>query len=776
MSATLFKKVDYSLSKLIHDIDQGEIGLPDIQRAFVWETAKVRDLFDSMYKGFPVGYLLFWSNDHMNGTRQIGAGGKQVKVARLLIVDGQQRLTSLFAVLKGQPVLTKDYKHTTLNIAFRPRDCHFEVTDAAIRRDPEYIFDISKLWSGEVTRGRFVKDFIAGLRHTREVSDAEEDSLAESIDHLYDIQNYPLTAMEISSTVNEEQVAEIFVRINSKGVTLKQADFILTLLSVFWDDGRAQLEKFCRDSRHPSTTGPSPFNYFIQPDPDELLRVCVGVGFKRARLQHVYSILRGKDLDTGEFSDQRRDAQFEVLKAAQTMALDLTNWHEFHKVLIRAGFRSGSMITSTMSMLYAYAMFLIGRCELRVEAFKLRDLMARWFFMTTLTGRYTGSPETVMETDLANLRNLKSGDDFVAKLDQVIRDALTDDFWSITLPNDMETPSARTPGLFAYHAALNLLDARVLFSKMKVSELLDPALKANKSPAERHHLFPKGYLASLGITEVRDTNQIANYALVEWDDNIGISDTSPAEYWPLYAARFQGDDLKQMMLWHALPDGWEKMEYKAFLAERRSLMANIIRDGFGKLVSVADGARASVVAEPCNTAVLPNMGDSIQDAGIAVGGMDNDEYAIPDEVAIGPEHTVLWDTVAEAFSRLNLQGFTVSKRRRHPYLQVLFRGDHMHYEWVVLKRDGYLGVSLHFESGVAETNLKRLNLVKAKEESIREGVGYRFVAEPWGRKWAHAEFRLPFQGDSPSPALAAEAAALMKTLIERTYPLIVRAD
>ena len=118
---------------------------------------------------------------------------------------------------------------------------------------------------------------------------------------------------------------------------------------------------------------------------------------------------------------------------------------------------------------------------------------------------------------------------------------------------------------------------------MKVSEFLDPALKANKSPAERHHLFPKGYLASLGMTEVRETNQIANYALVEWDDNITISDASPTEYWPLYASRFEGDDFKQMMRWHALPDGWENMEYKAFLAERRALMARIVREGFHEL-------------------------------------------------------------------------------------------------------------------------------------------------------------------------------------------------
>lgn len=586
MSATLFKKVDYSLAKLIHDIEQGEIGLPDIQRPFVWDTSKVRDLFDSMYKGFPVGYLLFWSNEHLSNTRQIGTGTKQAKVPRLLIVDGQQRLTSLYAVLRGHPILTKDFRKSYIRIAFRPRDARFEVTDAAIERDPEFIPDISKLWAGDVSRNRFVKDFIARLRQTRELTEEAEDQLSESIDRLYDLQNYPFTAMEISSTVNEEQVAEIFVRINSKGVTLKQADFILTLLSVFWDEGRAQLEKFCRDCRRPPAigAGPSPFNYFIQPDPDQILRVVVGLGFKRARLQYVYLILRGKDLETEEFSEERRDAQFEILKKAQAQTLDLTNWHEFQKVLIRAGFRSKSMITSDTGLLYTYVMFLIGRHEFNVDPYHLRDVMARWFFMTALTGRYTSSPETVMESDLVRLRTVKNSSEFLHTLDQIIKDTLTEDFWNISLVNALETSSARTPVLFAYHAALNLLDAQVLFSKMKVAELLDPALKAKKSATERHHLFPKGYLNTLGIAEVRDTNQVANYALVEWDDNIDISDKAPFEYFPLYAQRLKPEELIRMMEWHALPEGWEKMEYTEFLAERRKLIAKVIRKGFERLI------------------------------------------------------------------------------------------------------------------------------------------------------------------------------------------------
>jgi hypothetical protein len=383
--------------------------------------------------------------------------------------------------------------------------------------------------------------------------------------------------------VDEEQVAEVFVRINSKGTILNQADFILTLMSVFWDEGRAELERFCREARQPSTSGPSPFNYFIQPYPDQLLRVSVGLGFRRARLQHVYSILRGKNLENGEFSDEHRVQQFAVLKGAQHYSLNLQWWHEFLKTLTHAGFLHGDMITSQMTLVYTYTLFLIGRRDYRVEGYMLRNLLARWFFMTALTGRYTNSPETVMEQDLSRLRDIKDASGFVDFLDRIISDTLTEDYWNITLPNELATSSPRSPSLFAYYAALNLLEARVLFSKMKVSTLLDPAMKARKSAVERHHLFPKGYLAKLGIKELRDTNQIANYALVEWSDNIDISDRPPVEYFPRYIERFSPEELSQMYYWHALPERWETSDYQDFLVLRRRGMARVIRDGFQHL-------------------------------------------------------------------------------------------------------------------------------------------------------------------------------------------------
>ena len=582
MRTTLFKEVGYSLSKLIHDIEMGEIGLPDIQRPFVWTPAKVRDLFDSMYKGFPVGYLLFWSNGVGDGTRQIGTDAKQ-KVPRLLIVDGQQRLTSLYAVLKGRPVTREDYVEQRIYIAFRPCDAKFEVTDAAIKKDPEFIPDISQLWSGEASRNRFVKDFIARMRSSRTVTEVEEDSLNESIDRLYDLHSYPFTALELSSTVDEEQVADVFVRINSKGVVINQADFILTLMSVFWDDGRKALEQFCRQARTPSAGEASPFNHFIQPDPDQLLRVSVVLGFRRARLQHVYSILRGKDLETGQFSDERRVAQFETLKQAQAQTLDLTNWHDFLKVLVRAGYRSASMVSSQTGLLYSYGLYLLGKLQFGVDPYELRNALARWHFMVAMTGRYSASPETAIEGDLARFRNVKDASEFTAVLGKVVDDTLTEDYWNITLPNELATSTARSPALNAYNAALNLLDARALFSNLKVSELLDPALRAKKSPVERHHLFAKNYLKTIGIEDVKDRNQIANYALVEWRDNVDILDSPPAEYVPEYAGRFSPEELSAMYHWHALPEGWERMGYQEFLEQRRKLLAGVVREGFAKL-------------------------------------------------------------------------------------------------------------------------------------------------------------------------------------------------
>src|SRR4051794_1888870 len=193
MAVTIFKDASYNLSGLIAKVGYGEIALPDIQRPFVWSTAKVRDLFDSMYKGFPVGYLLFWATGADPTAKQIGTDKPQ-SAPDLLIVDGQQRLTSLYSVLTGKAVVDKDYREFRITIAFRPTDQRFEVADAAIRNDPEFIPDISEVFKGNFLS--FVTAFLSGLeRHRGEaLDDDERNRLHEAIDRLKDLQNYPFQA------------------------------------------------------------------------------------------------------------------------------------------------------------------------------------------------------------------------------------------------------------------------------------------------------------------------------------------------------------------------------------------------------------------------------------------------------------------------------------------------------------------------------------------------------------------------------------------------------
>ena len=200
--------------------------------------------------------------------------------------------------------------------------------------------------------------------------------------------------------------------------------------------------------------------------------------------------------------------------------------------------------------------------------------------MSSITGRYTGSPETVMEMDLARLRGLTTAEEFQKVLDDIINSQLTNDFWDITLPMDLSTSSSTSPSLYAYYAALYVLGANGLFSKLKVSDLLQEGLRSKKSALERHHLFPKAWLQRNGITEQRETNQIANFALVEWSDNISISDTAPSDYLPDYLNRLSVDEKQKMYYWHALPENWDQLNFEDFLIERRKRIAQVVQDAY----------------------------------------------------------------------------------------------------------------------------------------------------------------------------------------------------
>lgn len=585
----LFTQIPYTLQALIDQIDSGLLALPEIQRPFVWENAKVRDLFDSMYRGYPVGTLLFWLT---NNTAQAGRNISQIEntIPHSLIVDGQQRLTGLYAVIKNTAVLRNNYEREHIRIAFNPLKDEFMVQDASTLKDPAWIPDISVIWKPGADLFSIVPDYLARYRATR-----GEDSLnAEDEAHIKNALNklhslpatYSFTVLQLAPNMTEEEVSQVFVRINSMGKRLNQADFILTLMSVYWDSGRHELERFARESRNPPVAGTkTPFNFQFRPEPDHLLRVGVALAFRRARLQSVYAVLRGKDMETDVFSPERRDEQFTKLREAQAKVLNLTDWFAFLTCLTQAGYRRGNLLISSMAAIYTYAFYLIGKYDFDVAPSDLRTVIARWFFACALTARYSTSPESIMEKDMAALRDINTAQEFIAYLEEQMSLTLTQDYWNITLPGNMTSSAARSPELAAYFASLNLLDARVLFSKVKVAELMDPGLQPRKALLDRHHLFPKAFLKKHGIATVRQTNQIANMALLEWPQNISISDNAPSDYVPkiLQNGSFSDEEIRNFAHWHALPDGWEQMEYETFLTSRRQLMAQVIREGFERI-------------------------------------------------------------------------------------------------------------------------------------------------------------------------------------------------
>lgn len=599
MATTIYQTVSVQLSSLLADIESGKLALPELQRPFVWQKSAVRDLFDSLYRGFPVGYLMLWSGADTD-SRSIGTDGKQLQ-ANEFIIDGQQRLTALYSVIKGQDVVWSDFSASRIKLAFRPRDASFAVWDAAIEKDPEYLDDITLLWTEQ--HWTVISSFLTRLREARgdTLTAGDEGVCQEALHRLHAIRDYPFQIIRIGREAPEDIVAEVFLRVNSGGTSLKQADFILTMLSVYREEDRRLLERFALAATQlPTGAEPSPFNHLVRPEADQLLRVAALVAFKRGRLQSVLALVRGLRLDgEGALASDERDKHFDALTEAIERTLDLTSWHEYLKAINAAGFRRGTELSSKNAALLVYAIYLIGR-EHGLSHSDLRTTIARFFFMASLTSRYTGNFETQITRDAQIFAAAQTGKEFLDALRLEIDAAFTSDYWTITLPRELATSAARSPALFGYAAALCLLGARVppfgesqsageIKASIAIRDLFDPLVQGKKAPLERHHLFPRKYLAGLGITTPRAVNQIANYSYVEWPENIEISDTPPSNYWPKVVGQFTAQD----RFHHALVDGWAEMPYDEFLEARRTAMAEVVRRGFesiGAMPAVADKA------------------------------------------------------------------------------------------------------------------------------------------------------------------------------------------
>lgn len=591
MGKELFDNIPSKVGDLLNDVKNGRIGLPDLQRPFVWKDNKVRDLLDSMLKGYPIGYVMLWeSPTDFENKGQIGINDKTFNTARDLVIDGQQRLTALLGAIKGIKIKNVNYKERNIKISFNPLKREFAVWSQAYERNPEWISAVSQVFAAheeQLNVTKFRKAYISQLNESRvrnelpRLSDDEEIVIEENINALLNLNIYLLPTLRISATASEQDVADIFVRVNSGGQKLTEKNFIETLLAVYDNEIHDKINDFCRTSRIPEA-GTS-YNHILEVNPVHLIRATVGIAFKRARLKYAYMLLRGKDLQTGQFAEEIRTDNLLKFREALTLVVNLNHWHAFMNIVAEAGYLNGSLVSSENAIVFSYMLYLIGKTEYNVQPMELKKIMQRWFFMTTIKGFYTNSPESSVEKQFADLRKVHTSRDFVDYLDNEIKSQFTDDYFKYNLPNDLVTSSTQSPAWYGYVASLNVLGYPMLFSNTPTSKYFIVGASGGKSSIDIHHIFPKNYLSQIGIEDDRERNQIANYTFLDYFTNIDISDNPPSEYVLAYKSRLGVEGYKITCFQNALPENFENLEYHDFLTKRRVLMAELIFRAYRKL-------------------------------------------------------------------------------------------------------------------------------------------------------------------------------------------------
>lgn len=591
MAKELFKNIPSRVGDLVKDVRNGRIGLPDLQRPFVWKDNKVRELFDSMLKGYPIGYIMLWESpiDYEDKKRTIGDSSKTYEEPKELVIDGQQRLTALVASMFAVKVKDKNFAEREIKISYNPLTREFAVWTQAYERDPEWISRISDVFlakennSISALRRRFIKESNEGRskKGLPMLTDEEEDQIEDNLNALLNLSEYSLPTLEINYNADEEDVADIFVRVNSGGQSLTENNFIQTLISVYENEASDKINAFAAASRVPASN--TSYNTLLALDPSHLIRMAVGVGFKRARLRYAYMLLRGKNLETGKFSDEVRHKNLQIFKDALDKVMDLNNWHSFINIVAEAGYISEKLIASSNAVVFSYVLYLIAKYDYKLDAAQLKKCISKWFFMSTITYFYTGSTESEVEKQFADLRDVRTADEFIAYIDRVIETYFTDDYFSLTLPNEMNSAAAISPAWYGYVASQIVLNTPMLFSNTPVSKYFILGASGTKNAIDRHHIFPKNYLTSVGFTSDRDRNQLANFTYLDYATNIEISDKAPCDYVAEYRQKLGEDGYCKSCENHALPENFEQMEYMEFLSHRRILMSQIVRKAYERL-------------------------------------------------------------------------------------------------------------------------------------------------------------------------------------------------
>jgi len=598
MATQRYSVTPHPIETLLTWVKSGEIAIPEIQRPFVWEATKVRNLLDSLYRGYPVGYLITWRNPNMKLKDGTSSAGKRI------LIDGQQRVTALMASLLGHEVLTKDYETIRIRIAFHPQEERFEVANPAIRKNPAWIHDVADVFAPDASLMELTDDY------AERNPDADRKRVSRVLERLRKIINNHVGVIELAEDLDIETVTEIFIRVNSAGKELSQADFAMSKIAVNETYGgnllRKAIDYFCHLAVAPDflktiekndkAFAASEFlpamrwlkdvnDDIYDPTYTDMLRVAFTSEFGRGKLQDLVALLSGRNFETKQYEEAIAEESFGKLKKGILAFINRTHFERLTMILRSAGFVTRDLIGGHNAVNFAYIIYLRGRAE-GLPAADLEQLVRRWYVMSILRGRYAGNPETAFDFDIRQVE----ARGLVSYVNAVIENELPDSFWTGMLPQLMDTSSSSSPYFLCYQAAqVKLGDKGFLSRDITVRDLL-----LNRTDV--HHIYPKKHLKEQGLSRGR-YNQIANFVLAQSEINIAISDKPPEKYFAELADQVNGGkrryggitdaaELRANLREHCIPESTLDgviPQYDDFLEARRKLMVLKIKHWFGVL-------------------------------------------------------------------------------------------------------------------------------------------------------------------------------------------------
>ena len=596
MRADNYKITQYSVSSILGYVENSQIAIPEIQRPFVWKGEEVRALIDSLYEGYPIGYLIVWQNSQVR-VRNFGKGG-----TKKILIDGQQRVTALMAALLGKEVLDEQYQSHRIRIAFNPLagkgEERFAVCDTKHEEDSRWIPDISIFFRRDFSFRQFEKEY-------KEANPDEDFTpLEESVDTLKEIVKHQVGVIELSFLLDIDVVSEIFIRINLQGKPLNQEDFVMSKISVNEQYGgdyiRNCIDYFCHLLREPSfyqvlqqneteffnseygkalTWCQNEEQSLYIPSYADVLKVVLISYFGKTRIGDLVHLLSGRDgekkiFSKKEISKKVSEEAFEKLGAGVKAFVCEENFQGFQKALKKAGYSCSRLLYSQSVLNYCYAMYLLMYRQ-GIGEKERESLLSKWITMAMITGHYQSGGESTVQKDYANAQE----EGFASYLAQIEELKLTDEFYNNILPEKFTSTTARTAPFLAYVATQCARGVHSLYSDVTIEELY-------KNKTESYQILPKAYLAKCGYKTREIYGQVANLTYVSKETKDIIRKKSPVDYKESLEKAIGIEKIRTSLKENGLTEAIftaNETDVIQILADRRRQMASEIREFYKTL-------------------------------------------------------------------------------------------------------------------------------------------------------------------------------------------------